>query len=145
MADEYTDVLRKAGLRVTAARVAVLRTLDQQSHLDADQIRNAVRERLGSISGQAVYDALNGMTEAGILRRVEPAGVRARYEFNLRDNHHHIVCRGCGKMDDVPCVSGEVPCITSAQLPRGWKLDQAEVIYWGYCPVCQTDLGRQSA
>ena len=136
MADENTYVLRKAGLRVTAARVAVLRTLNERSHLDADQIRDSVRERLGSISGQAVYDALNGMTEAGVLRRIEPAGVRARYEFDLRDNHHHIVCRGCGKMEDVPCVTEHAPCINPGELPDSWKLVEAEVIYWGYCPEC---------
>lgn len=113
-----------------------MRTLKDHPHSDADQIQEAVRERLGSISGQAVYDALNGMTEAGILRRVEPAGSRARYEFMPEDNHHHIVCQACGVMLDIPCQTGIAPCIIPEIMPENWQLHEAEVIYWGTCPKC---------
>lgn len=145
MAEEYTETLRKAGLRVTAARMAVLRTLQECPHSDADQIRDAVHERLGSISGQAVYDALNGMTEVGILRRIAPAGSRARYEFMPPDNHHHIVCRVCNKMEDVPCATQSAPCQNPNQLPVGWSLAEAEVIYWGECPNCRQNHQPMSA
>lgn len=133
---DYAGVLKKHGLRVTAARIAVLASIDETPHIDADQLRDIVQQRLGSISGQAVYDALNGLTKVGILRRVEPAGVRARYEFNHGDNHHHIICRICGVMDDMPCEVGHAPCITPTD-GTDWEIDEAEVFYWGICPACQ--------
>ncbi len=136
MADRYTDMLRGAGLRVTAARLAVLRVIDELEHSDADQIRTEVRDRLGSISGQAIYDAVNTLTTRGVLRRFEPAGCRARYEINRGDNHHHAVCTRCGRVVDVECAVGAAPCLQAQDIAQTWRIQQAEVIYWGLCPDC---------
>ncbi|MGW4319635.1 Fur family transcriptional regulator [Streptomyces sp. NPDC004684] len=129
--------LRDAGLRVTAARVALLDTVRQGDHLDAEGIAAGVRDRVGHVSLQAVYEALRALTAAGLVRRIEPAGSPARYEGRVGDNHHHLVCRSCGAVADVDCAAGEAPCLTAAD-DHGFSIDEAEVIYWGLCPGCAT-------
>ena len=129
--------LRGAGLRVTAARVALLATVRDGDHLGVEAITSGVRDRVGHISLQAVYDALHALTAAGLVRRIEPAGTPPRFEGRVRDNHHHIVCRSCGVVADVDCAVGEAPCLTASD-DRGFSIDEAEVIYWGLCPDCST-------
>jgi Fe2+ or Zn2+ uptake regulation protein len=127
--------LRSAGLRVTAARVAVLETVRQGDHLGAEAIALRVRDRVGHISLQAIYEALNALSAAGLVRRIEPAGSPARFEGRIGDNHHHLVCRSCGSVVDVDCAVGEIPCLTASD-DHGYSIDEAEVIYWGLCPGC---------
>ncbi|MFI0510189.1 Fe2+ or Zn2+ uptake regulation protein [Streptomyces canus] len=129
------DELRGAGLRVTAARVALLETVRAGDHLAADAIATGVRDRLGHISLQAVYEALHSLTAAGLVRRLEPPGSPARFEGRVGDNHHHLVCRSCGTVVDVDCAVGHAPCLTASD-DRGFSIDEAEVIYWGLCPDC---------
>ena len=131
------EELRGAGLRVTAARVALLETVRHGDHLDVETIASGVRERVGHISLQAVYDALHALTTAGLIRRIEPAGSPARFEGRVGDNHHHLLCRSCGAVVDVDCAVGEVPCLTASDA-HGFVIDEAEVIYWGLCPACST-------
>ena len=131
------DHLRHAGLRVTKQRVAVLEAVAGRSHPDADQVISDVRGTLGSVSTQAVYDALHSLTDAGLLRRVEPAGSPARFERRVGDNHHHLVCRRCGAMTDVDCTTGPAPCLEPATR-AGYAIDEAEITFWGICPSCQT-------
>jgi Fur family transcriptional regulator, stress-responsive regulator len=130
------DRLRAAGLRVTAPRRAVLDVLDEGGHLGVDEIAERVRERLGSVSTQAVYDVLGALVLAGLARRIEPAGSPALFEARVGDNHHHVVCRGCGEIADVDCAVGEAPCLDPSQA-HGYELDEAEVTFWGLCPACQ--------
>ncbi|MFC8360268.1 Fur family transcriptional regulator [Streptomyces griseorubiginosus] len=129
------DELRGAGLRVTAARVALLETVRAGDHLPVDAIATGVRDRLGHISLQAVYEALHSLTAAGLVRRIEPPGSPARFEGRVGDNHHHLVCRSCGAVVDVDCAVGHAPCLTASD-DRGFSIDEAEVIYWGLCPAC---------
>ena len=129
--------LRSAGLRVTAARVALLETVRDGDHLGVEAITAGVRDRVGQVSLQAVYDALNALAAAGLVRRIEPAGSPARYEGRLRDNHHHVVCRSCGAVADVDCAVGQAPCLTPSD-DHGFSIDEAQVIYWGLCPGCST-------
>jgi Fur family transcriptional regulator, stress-responsive regulator len=129
------DELRGAGLRVTAARVALLETVREGDHLGIEAITSGVRDRIGHISFQAVYDALHALTAAGLVRRLEPAGGAARFEGRVGDNHHHVVCRRCGVVADVDCAVGEAPCLTASD-DRGFAIDEAEVVYWGLCPAC---------
>ncbi|MFJ2608396.1 Fur family transcriptional regulator [Streptomyces sp. NPDC091279] len=129
--------LRGAGLRVTAARVALLETVRNGDHLDVEALASGVRDRVGHISLQAVYEALHALTAAGLIRRIEPAGSPARFEGRVGDNHHHIVCRTCGVVADVDCGVGEAPCLTASD-DHGFSIDEAEVIYWGQCPTCST-------
>ncbi len=133
--DDVRDVLRTAGLQVTAQRLAVFRAVEASPHAMADDIIHAVRSELGAISRQAVYDALNAMAEKGILRRIQPAGSAARYEHRV-DNHHHLACRHCDKVIDIDCAVGKAPCLTAAD-DHGFSIDEAEVTYWGTCPDCQ--------
>lgn len=132
---EWRTRLRAAGLRVTQPRLAVLDAVRADSHLAADQVSDRVRARIGTVSTQAVYDALNTLTEHRILRRIEPAGSSMLFEINLGDNHHHIVCRDCGAIVDVPCAVGAMPCATPQQT-HGFVVDEAEITYWGRCPDC---------
>jgi Fur family transcriptional regulator, stress-responsive regulator len=134
------EELRGAGLRVTAARVALLDTVRHGDHLGVEAIASGVRDRIGHISLQAVYDALDALTAAGLLRRIEPAGSPARFEGRIGDNHHHVVCRSCGAVADVDCAVGEAPCLTASD-DHGFSIDEAQVIYWGLCPDCSTARG----
>ena len=122
-------------MQVTAQRVAVYRAVHRLPHAIADEISQAVKQELGTISRQAVYDALNAMAEYGILRRIQPAGSAARYEHRV-DNHHHLACRACGSVIDIDCAVGKAPCLTAKE-DHGYQIDEAEVIYWGICPDCQ--------
>ncbi len=131
------DELRGAGLRVTAARVALLETVRAGDHLGVEAIAAGVRERVGHVSLQAVYEALHSLTAAELIRRIEPAGSPARFEGRTGDNHHHIVCRSCGVVADVDCAVGAAPCLTASD-DHGFSIDEAEVIYWGLCPGCST-------
>ena len=130
-------LLRRHGLQVTAQRLAVLRAVSDRPHRTADDIYTIVRAELGAISRQAVYDALGALTEKGLVRRIQPAGSPARYEDRVGDNHHHLICRTCGRMVDVDCAVGYTPCLTAADA-SGYEIDEAEVIYWGRCPECVT-------
>jgi Fur family ferric uptake transcriptional regulator len=127
--------LRGAGLRVTAVRVALLETVRNGDHLGVEGVAAGVRDRVGHVSLQAVYDALHALTAAGLVRRIEPTGSPARFEGRVADNHHHIVCRSCGAVADVDCAVGDAPCLTASD-DHGYAIDEAEVIYWGRCPRC---------
>ncbi|WP_028478109.1 Fur family transcriptional regulator [Nocardia sp. CNY236] len=129
--------LRSAGLRVTAPRIAVLNAVATQPHSDADAVAASVRDVLGSVSTQAVYDVLHACVRAGILRRIEPAGSAALYETRIGDNHHHLVCRGCGAVVDVDCAVGAAPCLEPSD-DHGFVVDEAEVVFWGVCPICRS-------
>jgi Fur family transcriptional regulator, stress-responsive regulator len=128
-------VLRRHGLHVTAQRVAVLRAVSGHPHATADDIDRVVRAEIGTVSRQAVYDALGVLADRGIVRRIQPAGSPARYEDRVGDNHHHLVCRVCRRMVDVDCAVGYTPCLTAAD-DFAYEIDEAEVIYWGRCPEC---------
>jgi Fur family ferric uptake transcriptional regulator len=130
-------LLRQHGLQVTAQRLAVLRAVSDRPHRTADDIYTIVRAELGAISRQAVYDALGALSEKGLVRRIQPAGSPARYEDRVGDNHHHLICRACGRMVDVDCAVGYTPCLRAAD-SSGYEIDEAEVIYWGRCPDCVT-------
>lgn len=130
--------LRARGLRVTAPRTSVWQVLSAHPHATADTVAIGVREHLGSVSTQAVYDVLRVFTEAGLVRRIIPAGSAARYELQSDDNHHHLVCRSCGTVVDVDCATGSAPCLKPSEQPAGFAIDEAEVVFWGYCQSCQT-------
>ena len=130
-------LLREASLRVTRPRLAVLAAVQDLPHADTDSIIGAVREDLGEVSHQAVYDVLRALTGAGLVRRIQPSGSVARYESRVGDNHHHVVCRSCGAIADVDCAVGHAPCLTASN-DQGFLVDEAEVVYWGTCPDCAT-------
>lgn len=138
---DVSSRLRAARLRVTRPRVAVLETVHAHPHADTETIIGAVRSVLPEVSRQAVYDVLAALTGAGLVRRIQPSGSVARYEGRVGDNHHHVVCRSCGTIGDVDCAVGAAPCLTADDtgIPAGFEFDEAEVIYWGYCPDCSTD------
>ena len=133
--EEFERLLRDAGLRVTRPRVGVLSAVYEHPHADTDSIIAFVREDLGEVSTQAVYDVLRALHGAGLVRRIEPAGSVARYESRVADNHHHVVCRSCGAIADVDCAVGDAPCLTASDA-HGYSIDEAEVVYWGLCPNC---------
>ncbi len=136
-APELERTLRGASLRVTRPRVAVLAAVHDHPHADTTSIIGLVREDLGDVSHQTVYDVLGALTDAGLVRRIHPPGSVARYESRVGDNHHHLVCRSCGAIADVDCAAGSAPCLTAAD-DHGFAIDEAEVIYWGLCPGCST-------
>jgi len=135
MSDRVESLLRQHGLQVTAQRLAIMRAVKSRPHATAEMLTDDVRAVIGSISRQAVYDALGVLVDKRLVRRIQPAGSAARYEDRVGDNHHHLICRHCGTMFDIDCAVGEVPCLT-ADDDHGFEIDEAEVIYWGRCPSC---------
>lgn len=136
--DELPQMLRDASLRVTVPRLAVLSAVAAHPHASTDAIITAVRQEHETVSHQAVYDVLRALTAAGLLRRIQPSDSVARYETRVGDNHHHVVCRSCGAIADVACAVDAVPCLTASD-SNGYSIDEAEVIYWGYCPDCSRE------
>ncbi|MCA9279802.1 MAG: transcriptional repressor [Phycisphaeraceae bacterium] len=136
--------LREFGLQVTAQRIAVLQAVSAQPHCTAAEVAELVRAEISTISRQAVYDALGTLAEKGALRRIQPAGSPARYEDRVGDNHHHMICRACGRTVDVECAVGHAPCL-GVDDAHGYQIDEAEVIYWGTCPRCLTSRRTSSA
>ena len=130
------ELLRRHGVQVTAQRLAIMRAVATRPHSTADVLADDVRAVIGSISRQAVYDTLGLLVDKQLIRRIQPAGSAARYEDRVGDNHHHLICRGCGVMFDIDCAVGEVPCLT-ADDDHGFEIDEAEVVYWGRCPTCR--------
>jgi len=140
---DVQQLLRQHGVQVTAQRLAIMRALAARPHATADDITDDVRGSIGSISRQAVYDSLNVLVDKQLVRRIQPAGSAARFEDRAGDNHHHLICRSCGITVDVDCTVGQVPCLIAAD-DHGFLIDEAEVIYWGYCPACQNTTGHHS-
>jgi len=143
MNSDAERLLRQHGLQVTAQRLAVLRAVSNHPHATADELAADVRANIGSISRQAVYNALGTLVERGLARRIQPAGSPARYENRVGDNHHHVVCRTCGVTEDIECAVGEAPCLTAAG-GHGFEIEEAEVIYWGYCPDCRRQFADKN-
>ena len=135
MTESAAELLRRHEVQVTAQRLAVLAAVSSHPHATADDIAGVVRGEIGAISRQAVYDALRLLADKGLIRRIQPAGSPARFEDRVGDNHHHLICRGCGRTVDVDCAVGAAPCLTAAK-DSGYEIDEAEVIYWGRCPEC---------
>ncbi|MBK1831736.1 transcriptional repressor [Verrucomicrobiaceae bacterium R5-34] len=138
---EHADLLEQHRIPVTAQRLAVLRAVDKKPHATADILAETVRQEIGTISRQAIYNVLTLFSEKGLVRRIQPAGSSARYENRVGDNHHHLVCRECGLTVDVDCATGETPCLHAAD-DAGFIIDEAEVTYWGLCPECQASKAK---
>jgi Fe2+ or Zn2+ uptake regulation protein len=132
---DFEDQLRRAALRVTRPRIAVLKAVHEHPHAETETLIGAARRDIGEVSHQTVYDVLEALTTAGLVRRFQPMGAIARYEARIGDNHHHVVCRTCGAIADVDCAVGHAPCLTAGD-DAGYEVEQAEVIYWGRCPQC---------
>ncbi|MFL6072513.1 MAG: Fur family transcriptional regulator [Mycobacteriales bacterium] len=138
MTSDFEAQLRAVSLRVTRPRLAVLTALRDHPHVDTQTMINLVSADLPTVSHQAIYDVLRALTDAGLVRRIQPAGAIARYESRVGDNHHHVVCRSCGAIADVDCAVGQTPCLTASD-DRGYVVDEAEVVYWGTCPDCSAE------
>lgn len=138
MATDTKGALGAAGLRITRQRVAVMEAIRRGEHVDVDTIVERARDALGTVSTQAVYDVLRALDRGGLIRKIEPAGKPALYEVRVGDNHHHLVCRQCGSITDVDCVTGLAPCL-DAPLPDGFDVDEAEITWWGTCPECRNN------
>jgi Fur family ferric uptake transcriptional regulator len=143
VASDPADLLRQRGIQVTAQRLAVLRAVSDEPHITADAVAEAVRAEIGAISLQSVYDALSVLVTEGLIRRIQPAGSPARFEDRVGDNHHHLICRICGRVVDVDCAVGSAPCL-AARDDNGYEIDEAEVAYWGRCPDCLKKSRRGS-
>ena len=136
MDDDVKQLLRQHGLQVTAQRLATMRAVSSHPHATADELTEDVRTAIGAISRQAVYDTLAVLADKRLVRRIQTPGSPARYEDRVGDNHHHLICRGCGAVSDIDCAVGAAPCLTASDA-HGFEIDEAEVIYWGRCASCR--------
>jgi Fur family ferric uptake transcriptional regulator len=139
---EMRDALRRAGLRLTAPRLATLDALGRLPHATAEDVTRVVTSTLGTVSRQGIYDVLSALEAAGLLRRIEPAGHPSRYETRVEDNHHHVICRACGTIADVDCAVGAMPCLKPSS-SSGFMVDEAEINFWGWCPACQLEREKE--
>jgi Fe2+ or Zn2+ uptake regulation protein len=144
MVIDAAALLRQRGIQVTAQRLAVMRAVAAHPHSTTDAVAEAVRGAIGAISQQSVYDALTLLVAEGLVRRIQPCGSPARYEARVGDNHHHLICRICGRVVDVDCAVGAAPCLTPID-GRGYEIDEAEVAYWGRCPDCLAQARKAAA
>lgn len=133
----FEQQLRGSGLQVTAQRLAIMQAVSDRPHATAEELTDVVRGKIGTISRQAVYDTLSALADKRLIRRIQPTGSPARFEDRVGDNHHHLVCRSCGLIFDIDCAVGATPCL-EADDDHGFEIDEAEVVYWGRCPECQT-------
>jgi Fe2+ or Zn2+ uptake regulation protein len=140
---DQASLLRARGIQVTAQRLAVLRAIGGEPHVTADRVAEVVRAEIGAISLQSVYDTLNVLVKEGLIRRIQPAGSPARFEDRVGDNHHHLICRICGRVVDVDCATGSAPCLAAAD-DKGYQIDEAEIAYWGRCPDCLAQAAAPS-
>ena len=138
MSSDPAALLRERGIQVTAQRLAVMRAVAGRPHITAGGVAELVRAEIGAISLQSVYDALGVLVTEGLIRRIQPSGLAARFENRVGDNHHHLICRICGRLVDVDCSVGSAPCLTAAD-DQGYEIDEAEVAYWGRCPDCRAE------
>lgn len=143
MVTDPAGLLRAHGIQVTAQRLAVMKAVSSQPHITADGVAEIVRAEIGAISLQSAYDALGLLVARGLVRRIQPAGSPARFEDRVGDNHHHLICRVCGRLVDVDCTAGAAPCLTAPD-DRGYEIDEAEVAYWGRCPDCLSQARTSS-
>ena len=144
MGADPADLLRQHGIQVTAQRLAVFRAVANHPHITADAVAESVRAEIGAISLQSVYDTLGLLVAEGLIRRIQPSGSPARFEDRVRDNHHHLICRACGRVVDVDCAVGSAPCLTAAD-DMGYEIDEAEIAYWGRCPDCVAQARNTSS
>jgi Fur family transcriptional regulator, stress-responsive regulator len=144
MPPDAADLLRQRGIQVTAQRLAVFRAVAGQPHITADAVADAVRAEIGAISLQSVYDALALLVTERLIRRIQPAGSPARFEGRVGDNHHHLICRICGRVVDIDCAVGAAPCLTAGD-DKGYEIDEAEVAYWGRCPECVAQVRAEAS
>ena len=144
MGADPADLLRQRGIQVTAQRLAVFRAVTSTPHITADAVAESVRAEIGAISLQSVYDTLGLLVAEGLVRRIQPSGSPARFEDRVRDNHHHLICRACGRVVDVDCAIGSAPCLTAAD-DMGYEIDEAEIAYWGRCPDCVAQARNTSS
>lgn len=143
MINDAERLFKDLGLRVTAQRLAVFKAVAARQHGTANEIFEDVRHSIGAVSRQAVFDALGALTETGLIRRIQPGRSPARYEDRVGDNHHHLICRRCGRTIDVDCAAGRRPCLEPSD-DHGFVIDEAEVIYWGCCPACRKEANNES-
>ena len=136
MTTNFADQLREVGLRVTEPRLATLQQIEEGGHVSADELRTGVAKKLGSVSTQEIYDIVHALTDKGLRREVKPAGHVSLFELSRNDNHHHLICRTCGRIEDVPCAVGFAPCLQPSD-NHGFVIDEAEVHFWGICPQCR--------
>lgn len=141
---DAADRLRERGLNVTAQRLAVLRAVECCPHAPAERVAEFVRAELGTVSRQAVYDALASLTDGGLIRRLQPAGAPALFDPRVGDGHHHAICRQCGAVADIEPSVGAAPVLSPAT-DCGYAIEASEVLYWGLCPSCRPRRVPRSA
>ncbi|MHC0429895.1 Fur family transcriptional regulator [Streptomyces sp. O3] len=124
--------LRDVGLRVTGPRLEVLQVLTAGGHLDVETLTAVARERLGTLTSQAVYEMLRHFLETGLANRFERPGWPAVFEIS-GPAHQHALCVNCGRVDNVEMESPAPP----EKALNGWRTDDAEVIFKGLCPDCR--------
>ncbi|MFT8532197.1 Fur family transcriptional regulator [Bifidobacterium aquikefiri] len=138
---DWRDRLRKARIRVTSQRLAVLSTLEDHPHSSAGEIISSVNaaER-ENLTAQGTYVILQQLEQYGLVRRVSlPDSASIRWETRVADNHHHVQCVVCGRVEDVDCVVGHAPCLTPSDT-HDMEIFEAQIVFRGLCKACKAKI-----
>lgn len=130
--DELTEEFRASGRKVTPQRQAIFRALSGSTvHPSAESVYAEVSAEMPTISLRTVYQTLNDLAAMGELTALDLGTGATRFDPTL-DPHHHLVCTGCGRIED---VYGEAPELA---VPDGFEVRTTEIVYRGRCATCRT-------
>jgi Fe2+ or Zn2+ uptake regulation protein len=133
--DALCAALRERGQRVTPQRLAIARVVRElNSHVTAEQVLNAVSDRLPGVSLPTVYATLELLEELGSVRRVSAGGAAVLYDPRT-DAHQHVVCRRCGAVADIEARIDEDQVIAAAR-DAGFMPERADTVVHGVCAAC---------
>ena len=134
--DELTDRFRSTGRKVTAQRQCIFRVLQGDvTHPSAEVVHAAASREMETISLKTVYQTLHDLAELREIASLDVGTGMTRFDPNVDDPHHHLVCRGCGSVRDLVAAFPELSIPKGADL--GFEVGSAEIVFRGLCPDCQ--------
>jgi Fur family transcriptional regulator, peroxide stress response regulator len=132
------EALARKGLRLTPQREAVLRVLAASAeHPSVDQLYAQARDRCRSTSRATVYNTLSLLKQLGEIVELEFAGGGNRYDARTPEPHPHLVCTGCGRIDDFDPADLRA-ALTAAAATSGYRVTGRRLDFYGECPACQS-------
>jgi len=138
--DRIIDGMKKAGLKLTSQRLAIIDILaGTRSHPSAAALYDLAKKKAPTVSLSTVYLTLDVLKRAGLIKELEFNNRDSRYEGNVSD-HLNLVCRKCGAIEDFPAA----PPVPAPRVEKrtGFKVSGARLEYYGYCRSC---LSRRTA
>ncbi len=136
--DDLLNELKKKKIRLSHQRLKVLEYLTQNYiHPTADQIYTGLHDEVPTLSKTTVYNTLNSLAEAGLVRVINIEDNETRYDIVV-DNHGHFKCESCKKIFD---FNIDIDSFDTHDL-YGFKIADKNIYFKGICPQCQKNLKK---